>query len=452
MAAPRKKFLVKEGNAQVWVRPWMGKWRFPWRETPLSKEQWTVKPTKAEAEAAAEERLREMTSDGDIVWSGLPTRRRHFLSAVHRECREEDEAALLQFLADRQKSGLVPDAVARFMAFKIASTKGVETKHLAAMRCDLEAFATAFSTSMLIDVPIDPLTRWWDERTGDAGDHRRKAIRTSLVTFWKWAADDGIAGNDKKTTAQRLPTIDPGGGSLFIFQPDELVHLLSIVERKWVPLIILGAFQGIRPEEIAPQQGTKNKRNDTRGKKKAKPKPGLRWEHIRWEFNTIEMPKEITKGKGEKKRSRIMPLHPVTRAWLEAFGALPEWTGPVCLENPTEVFPRATTVWGRALAERFPGRFTGWPQDALRHSYASYRNAGIRNLYQVAEEMGTSEPMLHNHYHNPCSSERGAQWFALTPDAVEICPAWLKISTSGVPVSYQKNEGPHVVSASKAAG
>jgi predicted urease superfamily metal-dependent hydrolase len=58
---------------------------------------------------------------------------------------------------------------------------------------------------------------------------------------------------------------------------------------------------------------------------------------------------------------------------------------------------------------------TGWPQDALRHSYGSYRNAMIRALPQVAEEMGTSENMLKKHYHNPKTKEEGEAWFGLRP-------------------------------------
>lgn len=58
---------------------------------------------------------------------------------------------------------------------------------------------------------------------------------------------------------------------------------------------------------------------------------------------------------------------------------------------------------------------TGWPKDALRHSYGSYRNAVIRSLSQVAEEMGSSEDMLRKHYHNPRSKAEGEAWFNLRP-------------------------------------
>ena len=72
---------------------------------------------------------------------------------------------------------------------------------------------------------------------------------------------------------------------------------------------------------------------------------------------------------------------------------------------------------------RFPERVTNWPQNALPHSHASDGNAGIRNLHQVAEEMGASEAILN-------AQTKG----------------------SNIPVSYQINEGLNVTEGLKAAG
>lgn len=70
----------------------------------------------------------------------------------------------------------------------------------------------------------------------------------------------------------------------------------------------------------------------------------------------------------------------------------------------------------------------GWPQDALRLSHGSYRNAIIRSLPQVAEELGTSDAMLRKHYHNPKPKEEEQAWFGMlttnlirqTSDGIEV--------------------------------
>lgn len=412
MAPPsRKRFRVKEGNLSILISPWRGKWRFRWRKDKLSTWAWVTKPTKDEAAEAAV-KIMAAIENGTIDWASLDPKRRDFLAAVHREASPQDQQAILDFIAARKKSGKIADAVPRFMAHKIASKKGIETEHLGTVRRDLEDLAKTFPETLVVDLSIDQLTSWWNERTGSAGDARRSAIRGNAVMFWNWCQEDGIGGNDRKHTAHRLPTIDPGDGKLEILEIAELEYLLSIIEPQWFPLVILGAFQGIRPEELAP--------------KKKRPKPRLQWEHINWEFDSIGVPKRVSKG---GKRPRTLPLHPVTRAWLEAYGIKPDKTGPICTENPGEVYvgkERVTTLWGKALAAKFPDRFTEWPADALRHSYASYRQAIVQNLGTVASEMGNSEAMLHGHYNNPRRRDQGEAWFDFTPDKLSVKLPYLK--------------------------
>ncbi len=405
----------------MWVSPWRGKWRFAWRAKATDKWSYTVRNTKADIEEAAEKRL-GLLATGSLDWYALPIARRQFLEDIHRAASEADQDALLAFITSRRKSAALPDAVSRFMAWKTAGLEA-DTPHLAQVRLDLEHFAATYPEAILTDLRLPQLEQWWNDRTGTAGSARRKAIRGNLVSLWRWALRDGIAGNDPVTVAERLPQIDAGKGKLEILEVTELEFLLSTVEHQWFPLIVLGAFQGLRPEEIAPKQGKKTEPKPGKPQRKVSPaKPGMRWEFIDWEWNSIRIPPEISKTG----RARVLPFHPAARAWLEAYGVGPTWTGPICLENPTEVSPRATTTWGKALAKAFPDRFTAWPQDALRHSYASYRNAVVRNLPQVAEEMGTSEEMLHGHYHNPRTTRQGEAWFAFLPSSAKRLAPYLR--------------------------
>lgn len=117
----------------------------------------------------------------------------------------------------------------------------------------------------------------------------------------------------------------------------------------------------------------------------------------------MRVPEEVSKTVGS-----VIPLNDAARAWLKWAGIEEGMGGPCCPRNPAE--ERSTTKWGKAL---FPGK--GWPKDALRHSYGSYRNAGLRNLPQLAEEMRTSVVMLNRHYHNPRAQEEGRLWFAIRP-------------------------------------
>jgi hypothetical protein len=111
---------------------------------------------------------------------------------------------------------------------------------------------------------------------------------------------------------------------------------------------------------------------------------------------------------------RKIPLTEAAIAWLHWAGIEPGMTGPVCLRNPSEADELMRL--GKLL---FGGK---WPQDVMRHSAASYRNAIIRNLPQLAEELGTSVAMLNRHYHNPQPREHGVAWFNLRPGMIRFDP------------------------------
>jgi hypothetical protein len=53
--------------------------------------------------------------------------------------------------------------------------------------------------------------------------------------------------------------------------------------------------------------------------------------------------------------------------------------------------------------------------NALRHSFISYRLALVHNEHQVASEAGTSPAMIHAHYRELVSSEEAKEWFNTFP-------------------------------------
>ncbi len=200
------------------------------------------------------------------------------------------------------------------------------------------------------------------------------------------------------TPADRLPRAEPGKHKRRVLAPEEFKALAAAILPHYRSGIVLQAFCGFRPEEVAPLK--------RKGMSK-KSKRGIRREEIDWHLNVIRVPGEVTKTGFP----RNVLLLPAAREWLEWAGVRPGQTGPVCDDNPVEA--GETARLGREVFK------TGWPQDALRHSYGSYRNAMIRALPQVAEEMGTSETMLKQHYHNPKTKEEGEAWFGmLTTDLI----------------------------------
>jgi hypothetical protein len=69
-----------------------------------------------------------------------------------------------------------------------------------------------------------------------------------------------------------------------------------------------------------------------------------------------------------------------------------------------------------ARAETVKGAEVPWKHNALRHSFCSYRLAGIQNAAQVALEAGNSPAMVFRHYRELVRPEAAKTWFAITPE------------------------------------
>jgi len=392
MTAKRRNKIIL-GNSHLTVYPWehpttgAKRWRFAFLDAGVRKYR-TFK-TKVAAEHAASQILRE--TPAGLTWSGLDTDTQKFLEEVHRRTPPSERPSLLAFLRSRDSSAEVETAVAAFIAHK-TSEAGELTPHLAAVGSTLAHLAAAFPSRRVSEIHLPELAAWWTAKGKGKASKTQRDIRAVLVTFWRWSLRQGIAGSEPITVAERLPAVKVETGEKRILSVAELQSIMAHVEPEFRAWVILGAFAGIRPDEIAP------------GINKKKAKRGLHCEEIDWEFKVIRLPAVVSKTN----RPRIIPMSEALIVGLKWALIGPGMTGPTTLQNPSQTHQLARL--GRDL---FGGT---WPKDALRHSYGSYRNAIVRNLDQVAEEMGNSVAMLHRHYHNPQPAQSGREWFAVRPN------------------------------------
>lgn len=395
MPAKRKSFKVRQGNSHITVAPWTHsgtgseRWRFAYRPDPGADWKYKSYKTKAEAEAQAAKKLDELQAGTNRLNEVSPSRRR-WLEELDRQVSEADQDRVLAFVAALHRSSEIAGAVDRFLSAK-TSKAGEETPHVARLRGVLEHMAGHFHGQQVADIHLGNLQQWFDDRTTGRGWKRRKDIRAALVQFFRWAKKQGIAGNDAVTVADKLPEIGGEHGNREYLTPDQFQQLAGAIHEDFRAWLVLGCFAGLRPEEIAPPADKKaNKR-------------GLRCEEIDWQFNIIRVAPEVSKVG----LPRTVPLTDACRAGLAWAGIEKGMTGPVCLTNPAK--PGELARLGSLL---FGGP---WPRNICRHSYGSYRNAILRSLGQVAEEMGTSVSMLNKHYHNPRATEEGEAWFSIRP-------------------------------------
>jgi integrase len=179
-----------------------------------------------------------------------------------------------------------------------------------------------------------------------------------------------------------------GRNTIEIYTPQELRLLLSHAPAKLLPFFAIGAFAGLRSQEIM----------------------RLDWSKIHFDQNFIE----IAAAKAKTASRRLAPLLPGLTAWLlplrQRTGHVVGYMRNDMLSQARQRYCKTGIKVGDAVFE-----FT-WKPNALRHSYASYRLADIKDAARVALEMGNSPAMLFRNYRQLVTEKQAGEWFAVLPE------------------------------------
>lgn len=295
-------------------------------------------------------------------------------------------AEFLRWQASKREARMVPDVAAAFLAAK--ETKGRAFKTMKGLRFSVQEFARAFP------VPLDEVTgaqveAWLNARK--VGPRRWNNLLADLVSLVRYARRDGALSTElhpiekleRQTVTNHVTT----------YTPEELAAILAACPVAWLPTLVLGAFAGLRPEELAPEDA----------------KPGLTWENILWSKAKVDVPAAVCKTR----RRRFAPLTENALAWLAPWRAAkgPVRPGVMALvkgQAPTTRFCRVIPAIAKASG-------VAWKARALRHSFASYRLALTKDVPALALEMGNSPAMIFKHYLDLKHEDEALRYFGLLP-------------------------------------
>ncbi len=267
---------------------------------------------------------------------------------------------------------LFTDAADDFTAAKEAA--GISQAYRRSLRHYLTWLKRDFGPLPIADITTPQVDAWL--RAANGNHTTKNNLRRIFVTLFKWSRDCGYLPQDRKTAPERAMTFSGAEPAPAIFTPDEMKKVLAACPANLLPHIVIGAFSGIRAAEIE----------------------RLDWSEILWDRGYIE----IKAAKAKTKARRLVPLLPNLRAWLEP---LRKAEGSVCcLPN---VHFRLNYLGKKAGV--------GWRQNALRHSFASYRLAEIQDAAKVALEMGNTPDKLFRHYRELVTPDAAKEWFAILP-------------------------------------
>ena len=254
--------------------------------------------------------------------------------------------------------------------------KGVSAIYVRNATASLKRFTDAVSGN-IADVTVADINRFLDGLK-KLGPVSKNGIRRNIVTMFGFAKKQGYLHPDRKTTAEQTESFKEPETEIQIFTPEEMESLLLTAHARILPLVAIGGFAGIRSAEVA----------------------RLEWQDIKWDRGHIE----IAGKKAKTAARRLVPLSDNLKAWLAPWRGE---TGPILT-----ITDASGALGDTAVKAKIPG---GWRQNALRHSFISYRVALTGDVARTSLEAGNSPKMIFRHYREIVDEEATKAWWSIHP-------------------------------------
>jgi integrase len=254
---------------------------------------------------------------------------------------------------------------------------GMSKDYLRDLRSRFARFCSDFGNQPVAAITVEEIDNWL--RDLPLSPQSRVNYRSVVGVLFSHATKRGLIDVNPITRTAKPKRVNTAPE---IFTVDELDALLSAGSRTApdvVPMLAIGAFAGLREAEI--QRLDWSEVDLTRG-------------HI-----------EVKAAKAKSARRRIIPIQPNLAEWLNPYAPM---KGSVVPEGARGKLDRVRKAAGLA----------SWPQNGLRHSYASYRLAEIHDAPRVAAELGHTTPqMLYSTYREVVLPEEAGRFWKLVPEA-----------------------------------
>jgi integrase len=266
----------------------------------------------------------------------------------------------------------VADAVDAMIAAKTA--KGVSAVYLADLRYRLGVFREAFHCDVNALAP-DDVAAFFDCLRLSPRSYNN-FLRT-VRTFLTFAQNHGWLSKEADLLA-RVEKRSEKSTPVEIFTPAQLATLLKKASPAIAPCLALGAFAGLRSEEIL----------------------RLDWADVEKRPGFIE----VAAHKAKTATRRIVPISDNLARWLA-----------IAPRSAERVWPHSKAWFFEAMRNVASDAKIKWKQNALRHSFISYRLAEIQDVNRVALEAGNSPQMIFRHYRELATPEQARTWFSIAP-------------------------------------
>ncbi len=258
---------------------------------------------------------------------------------------------------------------------KAKKADGVSERHLRDIRSRLSVFAEKFDGRMVATITSKEIDEWL--RSLPVAPLTRNHYRQLAVLAFNFAVDCNYAVTNPAMRAAKAKVVGEAPGILSI---SEAARLLETATPDVLPYLAIGLFAGLRPAEI----------------------DRLDWSEIDFESSLIE----VKAAKSKTAQRRFVTIQPNLREWLLP---LHQHRGNVTPQNGfRQSFERARAAAG----------INDWPENALRHSFASYHLAHFKNAAATALELGHHDSRItFAHYRELVKPKEAARYWNIKPEA-----------------------------------
>ena len=271
----------------------------------------------------------------------------------------------------RNRSVIVNKLVEEFIENRRA--KGKSEIYVRDLTTRLSRFKISTGDRIIADITSGDVDHWIQSL--NVGPQTQNNFRAVLSAMWTFAVRRGYAATNviqlvDKTFVVRdhIPT----------FSVEQLTTLLAAAPPEYLPVVAIGAFAGLRPEEI-------NK---------------LQWEDLDFHERTIR----VNASAAKTRKKRFAEISDNLCAWLAPYAGR---SGPVAPRNLQKL--RRATMKAANIGK--------WPPDVLRHSFASAHYAFHRDPARTAVIMGhRDQNMLLTHYRDLMRPSEAAKYWQIAPE------------------------------------
>ena len=340
--------------------------------------------TKAEAEA---ERLRQITTlerhGREAV--GLPPGE---LSAIvqarkklarHGKTIEDAAAFYLDYLERIRRCNVTVADLAKEV-LEAKRKDGMSATYIADLKKRLARFSADFGLRPIAAITIEELDNWL--RNLECGPKSRANFRANVGVMFSYAERRRVIDSNPVLRTEKPKLVDKAPEIFSVDELAALIHTALSNAPDVVPMLVIGAFAGLREAEI--------KRLD--------------WSEVDQRRGHVE----VKSSKAKSARRRIVEMQPNLRDWLRPYAGM---TGAVVPVNARKKLDLVRKAAGLAR----------WPKNGLRHSFASYRLAATHDAPRVASELGhTSPQMLYSTYRELVFPEEAERYWNIAPVAAAL--------------------------------